>query len=215
MSMFNRVMNRVGLFGKTTEADNVVTVPGISANLPLLCDSKGVLFTRTIASGTGESGDILTVASDALVAVDGNGLLVSGASLGYDGSVSNTYSRWRNNNEETILASAARTATTNSADFTNFNHKGGHFIIDISAITATPSITVIIQGKDPVSSNYYDILVSDALVAVGTNTLKVYPGIGQIANQAASDILPRTFRVSVTHADADSITYSISYQSVV
>lgn len=128
---------------------------------------------------------------------------------------SGTGDRWRNNGEAALLASAARTASADSADFTNHNWKGGHFIIDVSAITATPSIVVTVQGKDSISGNYYDILVGVAITATGTTVLKVYPGIGQVINGAASDILPRTYRVSVANADGDSITYSISANLIV
>lgn len=116
----------------------------------------------------------------------------------------------RNNTEETILASAARTATVNSADFTNYNAKGLHVIVNVSALSATPSITPIIQGKDPISGTYYDILEGLPITTTGINILKVYPGISAVVNASASDILPRTYRVSMTHADTDSITYSVA-----
>ncbi len=144
--------------------------------------------------------------NDAIAEFSSGLQLVNGVNLLYNGA---TFDRQRANTEETLLASAARTASADSADFTNFNAKGAHFIIDVSAIAATPSIVVTIQGKDPVSNEYYDILIGMAITAVGTTVLKVYPGIGQIVNGAASDILPRIFRVSVANADADSITYSI------
>ncbi len=121
------------------------------------------------------------------------------------------FDRARNNTEETVLTSAARTATTNSADFINHNAKGIKVVIDVSAIAATPSITVDIQGKDPISGNYYSLgLVSAAITTVSTNVIEVFPGISEVANQSLSRILPRTYRVVVTHADGDSITYSVS-----
>lgn len=109
----------------------------------------------------------------------------------------------------TILESAARTASVDSADFVNVAGKGGHFIVDITSITLTPQITVSIQGKDPVSSEYYDILVSNPLSVVGTFKLTVFPGILDVAALKVADIIPRVFRVSVSNVDADSITYSI------
>lgn len=108
-----------------------------------------------------------------------------------------------------VLASAARVATVNSSDFGNPGAKGLHLAIDVTAVTLTPSITVTIQGKDPVSGKYYTILASAAIVAIGTTVLKVYPGITVAANLSVSDFLPRHWRVAVTHADTDSITYSI------
>jgi hypothetical protein len=118
-----------------------------------------------------------------------------------------TYDRERGNTELSLLASAARTTATQSADQTNFNARGLHVIIDCTAWAGnfTPSI----QGKDPVSGNYYDILVGNAITAIGTTVLKIYPGIGAIPYGSASDILPRTWRVSIAVAGASSNTYSV------
>jgi hypothetical protein len=98
-----------------------------------------------------------------------------------------------------LLTLAAQGAgTVNSADQTNVNGRGMALTIDITVQGGTPTTTVTIQGKDPVSGKYYTILVSTALAAVATTVLRVYPGITAAANLAASDILPRTWRVSVT-----------------
>lgn len=145
--------------------------------------------------------------ADAVAAVTTGAVLSNSVGFLFNGS---TFDRERNNTNETLLASAARTASVNSADFVNYNAKGAQFIIDISAITATPEITVTIQGKDPISGNYYDLLIGPVYNSVGTNILKIYPGITASANASASDILPRDYRVSVANADADSITYSIA-----
>ena len=84
--------------------------------------------------------------------------------------------------------------------------------INVSALVATPSITVEIQEKDSVSGNYVAILTSAAITTTGQKTtLIVYPGIAVLANVKADEPLPRTWRVAVTHADADSITYSVDY----
>lgn len=115
----------------------------------------------------------------------------------------------KNQSEITLLESAARTTSVNSVDFTNVFFKGGHFVVDVTSTSLTPSITVSIQGKDELSGKYYDILVSAAITTVGTTVLRVYPGISSTANLSASDVLPKKYRVKVTHADADSITYSV------
>jgi|GEM_PF-2472857 len=125
------------------------------------------------------------------------------------------FDRQRGNLEEAIIASAARTASFSSADFTNYNAKGGHFIVNVTAVTDTPEVVITIEGKDPISGDYYPVLVSDTINSVGMTILKVYPGITGSANASANDILPRTYRVSSAHADADSITYSVSGALVV
>ncbi len=115
----------------------------------------------------------------------------------------------------TLLASAARTADVNTEDQHNA-HIHGHPIrgvkvtIDATAIAATPSVVFTIQGKDPLSGQYFTVLASAAVTATGTTVLTVYPGIAASANVAASDVMPTTWRVNCDHADADSITYSIN-----
>ena len=110
--------------------------------------------------------------------------------------------------ETTILASAARTATPSKVDQTNAAARGVIVVIDVTAITATPSVVFTIQGKDPLSGKYYAILASAAIVATGTTVLRVYPGLTAAANLVASDLLPRTWAVDAVHGDADSITYT-------
>ncbi len=109
----------------------------------------------------------------------------------------------------TILASAARTATTNGDDQFNGGARGVHVVIDATAATATPSVVFTIQGKDPVSGQYYTLLASAAITGVSTTVLRVFPGATVAANTVANDCLPGVWRVIATHADADSITYSV------
>lgn len=118
------------------------------------------------------------------------------------------------NIEQVALASAARTVTTNSDDIDNLNGKGAHFIIDISAVVTDPRIRVSIQGKDPISGEYYNILVGNLYSVVGTNVMKVYPGMNNEPGISVSDTIPRTLRVNVAHTNSDSITYSISVVSI-
>lgn len=114
------------------------------------------------------------------------------------------------NKDITLLTSAARTVQTDSADQVNTRGKGLHIIIDVTIDPALASITPRIQGKDPVSGKYYDILVGVAITAVGITVLKVFPGIAASANAAANDILPAHWRFRMDVADTDSMTYSVS-----
>ena len=113
------------------------------------------------------------------------------------------------NKDIILLASAARTVETESEEQTNTRGKGLHIIIDVTVDPATASITPKIQGKDPASGKWYDVLVGVAIVAIGTTVIKVYPGIAAAANVAASDILPAHWRFQMAVADTDSITYSV------
>ena len=112
--------------------------------------------------------------------------------------------------KKVLLASAASTATTASEDVTNFDTVGGHFIINVTAAT-TSTLTLTIQGKDPVSGGYYTILTGVAITATGMTVLKVHPGIAASANAAAQDILPHTWRVSCAKGDSSSWTYSVAF----
>ena len=112
----------------------------------------------------------------------------------------------------TLVASAAYTATQNSQDMVFENLIGVHVIIDVTAVT-TGTLTPKIQGKDPASGKYYDVLVGAAISGTGTTVIKVYPGIAPSASAAAQDILPRTWRVVLTKSDASSWTYSVGYNA--
>ncbi len=123
-----------------------------------------------------------------------------------------TYDRHRNNEEITVLANAARTAETDSADLTNFNSKGILLTIDISADPGTAAITPNIQSKDPVSGNYSIIWTAAAtLTGIGTTTYLVYPGVLAAdfnGTESVSIAIPRTFRFRMTVADSQSMTWS-------
>jgi|SRR5687767_7372946 len=109
----------------------------------------------------------------------------------------------------TVLISTARIATHNSADMITSGHKGGHIVIDMTAVPGVETVTFTVQGKDPLSGKYYTILASTAISATGTTVLKVFPGATAAANAAANDILPETWRVACTHSASGSFTYSV------
>lgn len=112
----------------------------------------------------------------------------------------------------TVFASTARTATE-SASFA-CGTLGGIFIIDVTAAAATPSVVFTIAGLDPTSSKAYTILASAAITGTGTTVLRVHPELTAAANTIAKDMLPATVKVTATHADADSITYSVGFVGV-
>lgn len=102
------------------------------------------------------------------------------------------------NRNEQVAALAIAAAGTTTIDRSNHNARGLHLVIDITAIAGTsPTLTCTIQGYDPISGKYYDILASTALNATGTTVLKVYPGLTAAANAAANDVLPRNWRLKV------------------
>lgn len=169
--------------------------PGIVSRLQALNDSGNFDRLRSGSSNTDSQAVFVT------------GILNTNAhNLKFNGT---TFDRERNNTDITVLTSAARTLSIDSADLTNHNARGMHLVIDVTAITGAPSIVITIQGKDILSGKYYTILVSAAINAVGTTILRVYPALTAAANLISNDILTRTWRVSVVNANADSITYSV------
>lgn len=118
-----------------------------------------------------------------------------------------------------VIASGAINATGNSADMTNENARGALVIVDISAVSGTsPTLTVKLQAKDPISGHYADIpgATTTALNATGTTLLVVYPGAAVTANSSVSQPLPRTWRVAYTLGGSASptVTASVSVQYV-
>lgn len=125
-----------------------------------------------------------------------------------------TWDLERGNTEGTLLASAARTATTATADQTNHNARGGHIAVNVTVFGAS-TLTPTIQGRDPVSGAYYDILVGTPITATGLVIFKVHPSITAVAGAAAKDVLPRTWRVNCAKGDASAWTYSVGFALVV
>jgi hypothetical protein len=135
---------------------------------------------------------------------------VGAAELLYNGSA---WDRERGSVEATVLTSAARTATTNSSDQTNYNHNALLLFIDVSAINATPSVTPQLDFKDPVSSEYEPIWIANAALTAAGEYVYMFAlgGSGSAGeyDEAVNILIPRTWRVTMTHADADAITYTV------
>lgn len=111
--------------------------------------------------------------------------------------------------QRTILASAARTATPTATAQDNPFCKGLDVIVDVTALTATGTLTVTIDAQDPASAKWYNLLTGAAIVGTGTTVYRIAPGLTAAANLIANDVLPRTWRVVVTHGNGVSITYSV------
>lgn len=114
--------------------------------------------------------------------------------------------------EVIAYASAARTATPTAFVLDLSRISGLVVVIDVTAIGAAPSVVPTIDGIDVASGKAWNLLTGAALTAVTGTTprvLKITPGIPVAANVAASDIVPERIRITMTHGNADSITYSV------
>jgi len=178
-------------------------VTGLQGVVARLTGFNGTTFDRLASAGDN---------ADAVVVATLGELLTLARNSLFNGRV---WDRARGNTDETVLASAARTATTNSADQTNYNARGVHVLLNVTVVPGVDTVTLSIQGKDLLSGAYYTLLTGPAVVATGMNVYKVFPGITAVANGTASDVLPRTWRVSVTHSAATSFTYSVGAALVI
>lgn len=119
------------------------------------------------------------------------------------------------NNEYTVYASSAYTAAQDK-DLQNPVGSGVEVIVDITAVTGTPTnMTVTIRGKDTTSGKYYTLLASAALTGVGTTVYRIFPGAAETANVSTNKFLPKNWNVSVTATGVDgsnNFTYSIGAQ---
>lgn len=109
-----------------------------------------------------------------------------------------------------LFASAARTATPTPATAA-IRSAQGLFFINVTAVSATPSVVFTISGVSPNGSTLYTILASAAITGTGLTVLRVSPHLTAAANTIAKDILPAAISVAAVHGDADSITYSLHF----
>lgn len=177
----------------------------------LATDTGGRLVTSWVGTsafadnGAG-GGPYLAVRSDG-----NSGFLAAVHQANFNGT---NYDKSRNNNSLTLLASAARTTNTNSSDQINYNWRGFLLIVDVSS-AGTGSITPSIQVKDSISGNYKTIwTAAAALTANGTAVYAFYPGANAIGTLTYTELVQafvgRTWRLVMTHNNANSITYSAS-----
>jgi hypothetical protein len=100
-----------------------------------------------------------------------------------------------------VVSLSGASTSGNTAAQDNPQWRGLQLGINITAIAGTsPTLTVIVEGLDEASGQYYTLLSSAALAATGFTLLSVYPGIAAAANSAASQVLPKSWRVRYTIA---------------
>ena len=183
------------------------TVPG---DTPFLLDTNGVVYTSIRAAGTTRALGIITAGADG-EANDNDQAWTTGLEYLFNGT---SWDRGRNNEEVTLLASAARTVSTTSSDQVNYNARGIVWLCNVTSVTDTPSVTLQVQLKDPVSGAYFRYCTLNTLTSVDVQMGILYPGA--VETQALGDIeiqglpLGRTWRLAAQHADSDSITYSVA-----
>lgn len=179
----------------------------VAGDSPVIAESGSI---RNIRMGIWQS------TNQAAVNAAADGILASVPSLAtqarqmaYNGT---TWDLERNNFELTLLASAARTTTTASADQINYNGRSLLVLVNVSN-AGTGSILLSLHTKDPISGSYFTFwTAAAALTANGTYAYYFADGAtgGNFTEIRALGLAARTFRVNVTHNNANSITYSVA-----
>lgn len=135
-----------------------------------------------------------------------------------------TWDRKRSNYSGTLLSSAARTATTQSANQTNHNFRGVMVLFAVSAAGTGNLNPHFITGfaGDP-DSLTIDLHPAGALVTnAGRNLYVLYPGNTEAEGalfygtlRVASPMpLPRTWRFEVVHSDGSVWTYQADFHYI-
>lgn len=227
----------VPLLVRRLAADNLAlpTAPDVLATL-LGYDGSTLDLLRTYPAAGGQLSSNAGVLSAGLVISSGVNLFAPVGHVPGDSTATNllwvpttaaqeqfngtSWERVRGNNAGTLLASAARTATTNSADQTNYSGRGVRVRLKVTVNPGgAETLTVNITWKDPITGDYLTVATSGAQAfggGAGDYVLDVYPGIGAAANEidaVASVLLGRTYRASVVHSASGSWTYSLAYDS--
>ncbi len=116
----------------------------------------------------------------------------------------------------TVLASAERTATTQSGTFRNQSNTGYLFVLDVTAVTDTPALTFVFQIQDVASGKWVDFMTAGTAVATVSTSVYIvrYDWEDTDTTTDITEILTHNaplgvWRVQITHGDADAATYSV------
>ncbi len=123
-----------------------------------------------------------------------------------------TWDRERGLETFSILASAARTATTLSATFTNYNARGLMVGWNITAVPGVQTVTLEVYGQTAPIGLQLLLLGSTAKVATGVFAYIVLPGVAAAAmgiDAVSGFPVPRQFFIRIAHSGAGSFTYVV------
>lgn len=110
-----------------------------------------------------------------------------------------------NKDLKSLLTLMGSSGSNPSADQINEYGRGIIVLLNLTAVLSG-NVTIHIQGKDYVSGQYYDLLVSTAVAAPGNTVLTVYPGCIASNNVTANLPLPRTWRVVAVVNSGGNVT---------
>jgi hypothetical protein len=142
--------------------------------------------------------------------------LAAAAGMQFNGA---SWDRQRNNVEGTLLASAARTATTSTATQINYNARGVILFLRITAASGTGGLQPRLFLVDALTDGQIAVIAAPtARTTTGSAAYVFYPGSTAAAfvdlTQNVSLPLPRSWAVTVIHGDASSYTYSLGFSYI-
>ncbi len=116
---------------------------------------------------------------------------------------------------QTAYSSAARTTTPATVDLDVEAAHGLVLVIDVTAVTSTPSVVFNIDGLDELTGNTWTLLDSAARTTTGTTILRIAPELSASGNLIGKDTVPARIRIAPVHGNGNSITYTLTVHSTI
>lgn len=119
------------------------------------------------------------------------------------------------NEDKTLLASAARTATVEVGESNN-RHRGMILVVNITARAGATTLTPSLQVLDPVSGRAITIWTAAAVIDTGDATIAYlfYPSpntdAASLYQEAVDLVVPTRWQLTMVPSDANSVTYSVA-----
>jgi hypothetical protein len=198
---YQRVKIGIGADGTAVDAisgesaDGDASIPGVIGTMPLHYNGSTYAYQRNaVTVGDGSSSAVSPHAVPFL----------------YNGA---TFDRQRGNTEGTLLASAARTAETDSAVQTNYNARGVILFLN-ATVVGTGTVQLHLIGN--IGGSFGATISSSVATGTASITLLVYPGVldADINGDGRSGVVPRSWFARVSKSDGSSWTYSLAYSLI-
>lgn len=118
---------------------------------------------------------------------------------------------------EALITHVAASVGVSGTDIADSGAKGVQVGINITAGTGTtPTLQVLVEGKDEASGVYYTLLDSTAVAATaGFTLMSLYPGLPVTAKVSANQVLPRVWRVrTVIGGTTPAVTATVGVTAI-
>jgi hypothetical protein len=117
--------------------------------------------------------------------------------------------------EAIALPSVARTAAATGATLLNQGARGILLLVDITAVGGSPGSITSVNVQALICTSWKTVYAFTGLTlnSISQAAFCIYPGAASAGSWQAAPLqgpIPRHFRVTTTHADANSTTYSVT-----